>query len=44
MYYLRTKPASNSQSFTVDPLMAEMFESERLSSSRTEEDCLMCGS
>lgn len=44
MYYLRTKPASNSQSFTVDPLMAEMFESEQTSDTRRDEDCLMCGS
>ena len=43
MYYLRTKPASNAQSFTVDPLMVEMFENEE-ADTRMDDDCLMCGS
>ena len=37
-YYIRSKPAINSQQFTIDPTLKKKIEQEE------EEECLMCGS
>ena len=37
-YYIRSKPAINSQQFTIDPSLKKKIEKEE------EEECLMCGS
>lgn len=41
-YYLRTKPAVNSQSFTISPIMEEMFKQEHRE--HEKEECLNCSS
>ena len=46
-YYIRSKPAMNSQSFTIDPIRARQIQSEEQSEEEGEEDnesCLSCGS
>jgi ribonucleoside-diphosphate reductase subunit M1 len=39
-YYIRTKSAANAQSFTIDPVMEEIFSNE----TDTTRECLSCGS
>ena len=41
-YYIRGKPAMNSQSFTIDPKLAIKIKKEEKYDD--EDDCLMCGS
>lgn len=43
-YYIRSKPAINSQQFTLDPEKEILFEKEKNGKNGEEEDCLMCGS
>lgn len=40
-YYIRTRPAANAQSFTIDPELETKFKNE---SKEPEETCLSCGS